>query len=57
MKVRLLQACRISLLTTFLAAIVPEAGLAATTGSHLWGEGKGYVFRLSSTPLAPSRSG
>jgi hypothetical protein len=57
MKVTLLQACRISLLTTFLAASFPEAGLAATTGAHLWGEGNGYVFRLSSTPLAPSRGG
>jgi hypothetical protein len=57
MKVTLLQTCRISLLTTFLAAILPEAGLAATTGSHLWGQGNGYLFRLSSTPLAASRGG
>jgi hypothetical protein len=52
-----LQTCRISLLTVFLAAMFPEAGLAGTAGINLSGEGFGYMFQLSSTPLESSRGG
>ncbi len=55
MKETSLQTCRIDLLAAFLAAIVPQACLASTAGVNLSGEGFGYVFQLSSTPLESSR--
>jgi len=56
MKPTLLQACRTSLLTTLLAVALPQTGLAGTNGMFL-GNGNGYMFRLSSSPLASSRGG
>jgi hypothetical protein len=56
MTATLLHTCRISLLTTLLAAISPQAGLAAgIVGMSRWGDGNLFVFQLSSTPLASSR--
>ncbi len=49
------QTCWIGLLATFLAAISAQAALASIAGLSLSGEGFGYVFQLSSTPLASSR--
>jgi hypothetical protein len=49
------QTCWIGLLATFLAAISAQAALASISGLSLSGEGFGYVFQLSSTPLESSR--
>jgi hypothetical protein len=57
MKGTLLETCRIGLLTTFLAASFPEAGLASLGQSPRPGAGNPIVFLLSSTPLENSRGG
>jgi hypothetical protein len=55
MKAASLQKCRIGLLATLLATISAQAALASISGLSLSGEGFGYVFQLSSTPLESSR--
>jgi hypothetical protein len=55
MKPTFVQTCRISLLTAFLAATMPQTGLAGISATSPWENGAYYTFLVSSSPLASSR--